>query len=97
MFFCIFIGGKNNTSGEFSVSGMLRVVNTTATLLSPDEANKFLAGGDPFKSASKIGSCGCRILFLNAPHLHAKVLCLNNNGNSKRVERMLNAIFYLCG
>ena len=41
----------------------------------------------------KIRCYGSRVLLLDAPHLHAEVLSLNNDHHSERIERTLDTIF----
>ena len=36
------------------------------------------------------------MLLLHTPHLHAQVLRLNDHHHAERVERFLDAVFYLC-
>ncbi len=63
-----------------------------------DEVHEFLPGIFVFEeSPCELGRGGHGVLLLDAAHGHAKVLGLNDNGNSKGVQYLLEAVLDLRG
>lgn len=55
--------------------------------LSPatDQVKKLFASGGLLKSSCKVAGSGQRVLLLHTTHLHAHMLCFDNNDNTQRV------------
>lgn len=61
----------------------------------PQQIHELLAGLGLVEGSAKIGCCGYGVLLLYTSHLHAKMLRLNDNHHTQRVERLLNTLLYL--
>ena len=66
-------------------------------LLSFDEAEEFVAGFEVSEGSCEVGGGGEGMGFLDTTHLHAEVLCFDNNHYSEGIECVLNSVFYLRG
>jgi hypothetical protein len=71
-----------NKKAAFSISARIGL----------NQFKKFVARLHAFKYTSKSGGLGNGILFLNSPHHHAHMPCLNDNGGTHGLKVILKAM-----